>query len=133
MTDDILWSLDDVPADAMAEWCAALNDDNAIHLDRAAAEANGFGPRRVNPGPANLAYLLNALMAAGRGNEIVEIEARFLGNVLEGDRVLVAGTPATPGMEDTRLTLARVTGPGAEDIEPVLQARIGFNGRRPEE
>ena len=69
-----------------------LRDDNPIHLDPAAAEALGFGQRTVNPGPANLAYVINMLMAADPDAEIAEVEARFLGNVLAGDAVLAQGT-----------------------------------------
>lgn len=86
-----IWTLDGVPAEAMVEWCEMLRDDNPIHRDPAAAEALGFGPRTVNPGPANLAYIFNMLMAAEPGAEIAEVEARFLGNVLSGDSVRAEG------------------------------------------
>lgn len=78
-----------VSGDDMAEWCAALRDDNAIHLSRAAAEAAGFGPNRVNPGPANLAYVISAAMARDPQAEFARITARFLGNVFEGDMLSI--------------------------------------------
>lgn len=86
------WKLDAVPAEAMALWCEALGDDNAIHLDPAVAQALGFGPRTVNPGPTNLAYLLNMAMEARPGVAIRCVEAALLGNVLAGDSVLATGT-----------------------------------------
>lgn len=89
--DDMDWMLAGVPAEAMADWCEMLRDDNPIHLDPAAAEALGFGPRTVNPGPANLAYIFNMLMAAHPEAEVAEVEARFLGNVLAGDDVRAEG------------------------------------------
>ena len=70
---------------AMREWCEILGDDNPIHLDPATAEALGFGPRTVNPGPANLAYLLTALEDAAPGATPASLEAAFLGNVMSGD------------------------------------------------
>ena len=80
-------------AESMRFWCEIMRDDNAIHLDPAAAEAAGFGPKRVNPGPANLALLIDAFLSDQPGAEITRIEARFLGNVFEGD-VLEARTGA---------------------------------------
>lgn len=70
----------------MAEWCEYLADDNAIHLSKDVAERAGFGPHRVNPGPANLAYILSCLSPEAEAG-VAEIDARFLGNVLEGDTV----------------------------------------------
>ncbi|MCL7466140.1 MaoC family dehydratase [Phaeovulum sp. NW3] len=71
---------EDISGDDMAAWCALLNDDNAIHLSREAAAAAGFGPRRVNPGPANLAYLMTLV-----GRDFAVLDAQFAGNVFEGD------------------------------------------------
>ncbi len=76
----------------MAEWCAYLNDDNAIHLCREAAEAAGFGPRRVNPGPANLAYVLSAVMAAQPRTQFAEVTAYFADNVFEDDQLTISQT-----------------------------------------
>lgn len=97
----------------MAEWCAMLRDDNAIHLRRDAAEAAGFGPRRVNPGPANLAYVISAAMAARPDVQFAEIGAFFAGNVFEDDDLTV--TLAAPGE-------ARLSANGRET--PVLTATL---------
>jgi acyl dehydratase len=75
----------------MALWCEAMRDDNPIHVSAAAAEALGFGPRTVNPGPINLAYVLNMALEARPGSEVRAVEAAFLGNVLAGDAVVVRG------------------------------------------
>jgi acyl dehydratase len=85
------WRLDEVSAAAMVTWVEALNDDNRIHVDPDVAEALGFGHRTVNPGPANLAYVMNMLMAAEPGSYPKKIEARFLGNVFSGDALEVTG------------------------------------------
>ena len=98
----------------MAEWCAMLHDDNAIHLRREAAEAAGFGPRRVNPGPANLAYVISAAMHARPGVEFAEITAFFAGNVFEDDHLTVT---LTDGVSHATLS--------AKDREaPVLTATL---------
>lgn len=94
--DETGWRFGPVSGPDMAEWCALLRDDNAIHLRREAAEAAGFGPRRVNPGPANLAYVISAAMTAHPQVEFAEIVAFFAGNVFEGDR-LTAHLTAEPG------------------------------------
>lgn len=75
---------------AMAEWCAMLRDDNAIHLDRGAAAAAGFGPRRVNPGPANLAYVISAALQDDPARQITRVTAQFHTNVLEDDLIAVS-------------------------------------------
>ena len=85
------WRLDGVPEEAMRDWSEASNDANPIHIDPAAADALGFGPRCVNPGPTNLAYLMNMLAAAAPSAELTHIDARFVGNVLAGDNVVARG------------------------------------------
>ncbi|GKY89577.1 MaoC/PaaZ C-terminal domain-containing protein [Sinisalibacter aestuarii] len=90
---------EDISGPDMAEWCALLNDDNAIHLSRDAAEAAGFGPRRVNPGPANLAYLMTLV-----GEDLAEVDARFTGNVFEADNLTAE---AEPDGDTTRARLLR--------------------------
>lgn len=104
------WRLDAVPGAAMAHWCEALGDDNPIHLDRAAAERLGFGPNRVNPGPANLAYLMNMLLDAGAGEGAavwgggaMRVEARFLANLVEGDAAVAEGSRLDDGGIETLL------------------------------
>ena len=81
---------DDISGPDMAEWCALLADDNQIHLTREAAEAAGFGPRRVNPGPANLAYLMTLV-----SEDLAHVDARFSGNVFEGDDLTASAAPTS--------------------------------------
>ncbi|WGR61773.1 hypothetical protein E3U26_13415 (plasmid) [Paracoccus ferrooxidans] len=95
--DETGWSFGPVSGPDMAEWCALLRDDNAIHLRREAAEAAGFGPRCVNPGPANLAYVISTAMAAHPQAEFAEIAAFFADNVFEGDRLAARLTPEPGG------------------------------------
>ncbi len=119
------WKLDSVPAEVMALWCEALGDDNAIHVDPAAAEALGFGPRTVNPGPTNLAYLLNMAMEARSGAQIRSVEAALLGNVLAGDAVVARGT-WHDDICDGELAVA--------PDQTVLKARIEMiHGREPDD
>lgn len=77
---------------SMVAWSEILRDTNPIHLDVEAVKAMGLGARRINQGPANLAYLINAVLLSFPGAKIERIENRFIGNVLEDDMILVTGT-----------------------------------------
>ncbi len=89
----------------MIAWVEALRDDNPIHRDPATSAALGFGPRTVNPGPTNLAYVLNMIAQAFPGDHPCRLEARFLGNVLAGDDVAVSGRCIGDGQVEARLTV----------------------------
>lgn len=119
VNDRSVWTLDAVSPDAMGTWCIALRDDNPIHTDAAAAEALGFGPKTVNPGPTNLAYLINMVMAARPDATIRSIDASLLGNVLADDAVLAEGdwNDGDAGGCDARL----IADPGAREV---LRAHI---------
>jgi len=114
------WTIAGVPGAEMADWCRALRDDNPIHLDRAAAERLGFGPHRVNPGPANLAYLLNMVMLDDPAAEIARVEARFLANLLEDETAVATGDTASPGRVTASL---HRSGDGASVVEAVITLR----------
>lgn len=77
---------------SMVAWSEILRDTNPIHLDVEAVKAMGLGARRINQGPANLAYLINAVLLSFPGAKIERIENRFIGNVLEDDMIVVTGT-----------------------------------------
>jgi len=81
-----------VDPEAMKVWSKALRDPNPIHLDREAVKAAGLGDRRINPGPANVAYIINMLTAAFPGKQVGALDARFLDNVFEGEAVVAGGT-----------------------------------------
>ncbi|MBS7670099.1 MaoC family dehydratase [Croceicoccus gelatinilyticus] len=81
------WKLDDVSASEMVFWADLLDDPNPIHSDPEAARRLGFGNRTVNPGPVNLAYVLNLIAQECGGTPPSRITARFLGNVMAGDDV----------------------------------------------
>lgn len=120
-----------VSGDEMAEWCEMLRDDNAIHLRREAAEAAGFGSRRVNPGPANLAYLISAALMRDPEADFAEIAASFVGNVLEEDLLAVTLEPAEQGSAVEARLVRRGAGHPAPDAvraaaEAVLTARFAF-------
>lgn len=106
-------TFDGIDTASMRAWCDILHDDNPIHLDPAWAAQLGFGERTVNPGPANLAYLLTLLEKAAPGVTPARLDASFLGNVLSGDTLLATG--AITG-ETARLEL-RVTGTGEDGSE----------------
>ena len=108
------WRLDDVSAASMVSWVEALRDTNKIHVDPKVAEALGFGSRTVNPGPANLAYVINMLMAADPASYPTRVNARFLGNVFSGDGIEVTGESSGEGNYHAVL---RVAGTGAVALE----------------
>ncbi len=87
----LVWMLEAVDGPAMRVWAEMLRDDNPIHLDADAAALLGFGHRTLNQGPANLAFIMNMLLEAGHGDEIAEVSAQFLGNVVSGDAVVAMG------------------------------------------
>lgn len=81
-----------VNPDAMRDWSTILADPNPIHLDVEAVKAQGLGDKRINQGPANVAYMMNLLMGAFPGCTIVSMDSRFLDNVYEGEKVTASGT-----------------------------------------
>jgi hypothetical protein len=69
-------------AENMKRLAVVLDDPNPIHLE---------GPRPVNQGPANFAWMLDMLDAAVPGAELRDFKVRLLANVFAGDRVVAAG------------------------------------------
>lgn len=116
-------TIDPVAAEPMALWADALNDANPIHSDRAAADALGFGPHTVNPGPLNLTYALNLVLSAMPNQDIASIEARFLGNLLSEQGIAATGT-IDGDVAD--LAVMRI-----EDGRPVVLATATLRGARP--
>lgn len=72
-------------------WSEFLADPNPIHLDPAATAAMGLGHRVISQGPANLAYVINLLMANFPGKTIEKISTQFSDNVFGGDIATAAG------------------------------------------
>lgn len=86
------FSIARVDPDAMVIWAGLLHDPNPIHLDRDAVRAAGLGDRRINQGPANLAYIVNMLHAEFPGHRIGTLDMCYMVNVLEDDTVTARGT-----------------------------------------
>ena len=84
------WKLDHVPAAGMSLWSDILNDPNPIHLSSEDIKACPTLPA-INPGPANLAYIMNMLQHNFPGYLIEKIETQLRGNVVAGDQVRVTG------------------------------------------
>ncbi len=80
-----------VSPEAMKAWAVFLHDPNPIHLDVEVVKAKGLGDKVINQGPANVAYLMNMLMAAFPGAAIAKMESRFVDNVYAGDRLTAGG------------------------------------------
>lgn len=77
---------------SMVVWAGLLHDPNPIHLDVAAVQSAGLGDKRINQGPANLAYILNMLARGLPGWQVDSLDVRYMANVLEGDHVTAGGT-----------------------------------------
>ena len=73
--------IESVSPDAMKQWAIFLADPNPIHLDVEVVKAKGLGDKVINQGPANVAYMMNMLMAAFPGCRIESMDSRFLDNV----------------------------------------------------
>jgi acyl dehydratase len=76
--------------DAM-EWAQILDDGNPLHSDADALAAHGIGRGIVNPGPANMGYLMTLLLNSFPGASIEEFDARFVGIVLAPSEVEACG------------------------------------------
>ncbi|CAH1652849.1 MAG: hypothetical protein KF735_14785 [Chelatococcus sp.] len=90
---------------AMQSWAIFLKDPNPIHLDAEIVRAKGLGDRVINQGPANVAYIINALAAAFPGCTVKSLAMRFLDNVYGGEIVEAGGTVTAVAIEgDLRIT-----------------------------
>ena len=83
--------IESVSPDAMKQWAIFLADPNPIHLDVEVVKAKGLGDKVINQGPANVAYMMNMLMAAFPGCRIESMDSRFLDNVYGKDKVIASG------------------------------------------
>jgi acyl dehydratase len=87
--------IESVSAERMRTLAVVLDDPNPIHLE---------GPRPVNQGPANLAWVLDMLRESVPGARIADVKVRFAANVFARDRVIAAGR--VEHVEDGRATCA---------------------------
>ena len=65
-------------------------------------KAKGLGDKVINQGPANVAYMMNMLMAAFPGCQIESMDSRFLDNVYGEDKVVASGK--ITAIEDNRIS-----------------------------
>lgn len=89
--DDIPTFKIEVTTASIKFFAGVLRDPNPIHLDPAAVRAKGLGEGQINQGPANLAYVINALTAAFPTGAIESLDIRFVDNVFAGETVEAAG------------------------------------------
>lgn len=81
-----------ITAAPMRTIAEVLRDPNPIHLDPAAAGAAGLGDRVINQGPANLAYVVDAVQAAFPNHRLAMLDSSYLSSVRDGDVVEAGGT-----------------------------------------
>jgi len=95
--------VESVSAEAMRTLAALLRDPTPIHFAPEAVAALGMGDRVINQGPANLGYVLNALMAAAPAGRVERVAVRFLGNVRGEDRAVAGGRVTAAADADGRV------------------------------
>jgi 3-hydroxybutyryl-CoA dehydratase len=83
--------VESVSAEAMRTIAALLRDPTPIHFAPEVVARLGMGDRVINQGPANLGYVMNALLAAAPAGRIERVEVRFKANVRAGDRAVAGG------------------------------------------
>ena len=86
----------------MKQLAIFLADPNPIHLDVEVVKAKDLGDKVINQGPANVAYMMNMLMAAFPGCRIESMDSRFLDNVYGEDKVVASGK--ITAIEDNRIS-----------------------------
>ena len=96
------FEIESVSPEAMKQWAVFLADPNPIHLDVEVVKAKGLGDKVINQGPANVAYMMNMLMAAFPGCQIESMDSRFLDNVYGEDKVVASGK--ITAIEDNRIS-----------------------------
>jgi len=94
--------IESVSPEAMKQWAIFLADPNPIHLDVEVVKAKGLGDKVINQGPANVAYMMNMLMAAFPDCRIESMDSRFLDNVYGEDKVVASGK--ITAIEDNRIS-----------------------------
>jgi acyl dehydratase len=81
----------DVTEQDALEWSAILDDRNPLHSNPEAAVAHGVGRGVVNPGPANMGYLMTLLLRSFPGATLEAFEARFVAVVLAPTKAVARG------------------------------------------
>lgn len=88
--------VESVSAEGMRTLAALLQDPTPIHFAPEAVAELGMGDRVINQGPANLGYVLNALLLAAPEQRIEHFKVSFLANVLAEDRAVAGGSVTGP-------------------------------------
>jgi 3-hydroxybutyryl-CoA dehydratase len=84
--------VESVSAEGMRTIAALLQDPTPIHFAPEVVAELGMGDRVINQGPANLGYVLNALLLAAPDRRIEHFRVSFQANVLAEDRAVAGGT-----------------------------------------
>tara|TARA_B100000965_G_C19269796_1_gene616786 strand:+ start:125 stop:523 length:399 start_codon:yes stop_codon:yes gene_type:complete len=84
------WS-HNVRQEDLNSWSKILNDPNPIHFDANVVKKIGQGDKCINQGPANIAYIINAIFYNFPKCKILSIKNRLNGNVFVDDTVTVLG------------------------------------------
>lgn len=85
-----------VSSASAVSWSRLLDDDNPIHEPEGGA---------VHPGPANLAYLISAVLEALPGARLIKLHTRFLAPLVAPCEARVEGEWRVSGSPDGGETL----------------------------
>lgn len=85
------FEIESVSAEAMRTLAALLRDPTPIHFAPEVVKELGLGDRVINQGPANVGYVMNALLENAPEGELERVQVRFLGNVFAEDHVVAGG------------------------------------------
>jgi acyl dehydratase len=111
--------VESVSAERMRTLAALLRDPTPIHFAPEIVQRLGMGDRVINQGPANMGYVINALLAAAPDARIAKLQVRFEANVFAEDRVTAGGTIDDDGECDVWLDVDG--GPRALEGRATLQ------------
>lgn len=98
--------VDEIGTWPMKTIAAVLRDPNPIHFDHEMVAAMGMGEKLINQGPLSAAYLIETVCRfTGDPQRLLSFQARFRGNVFEGDRVECRGRVAAVDAEAGQATI----------------------------
>jgi len=125
---------------AMKTMAALLRDPNMIHLDPAASEALGFGPRVVNQGPISVGWVHTMLVrAAGGPQNDPPTRIPFHDTVFGGERVTAGREVTAISTRRGRRGAGRGAGPpqGTEDPDiarpgDIVECEVWLDVQRPD-
>jgi len=111
------FEVESVSAERMRTLAALLRDPTPIHFAPEVVQQLGMGEKVINQGPANVGYVINALLEAAPDARIEHLHVRFLANVFAEDRVVAGGTVERADDDSAELAVWLDVDGGARAVE----------------